>query len=157
MPNRKIKHIVAKLVGASTEETLDVYDVDAIHTDKIYNALDQTAAGYVLDARQGKALNDSLARSFTLSIAGSGVLEKSGNVCMLQYTIATFDPNGTVIPEGLRPKFGSSVWCPALVTSDYTHQYILQVMNTGRVSMQKNGNNVTEILQGVRGQISWIV
>lgn len=60
MPNRKIKHIVAKLVGASTEETLDVYDVDAIHTDKIYNALDQTAAGYVLDARQGKALNDSL-------------------------------------------------------------------------------------------------
>lgn len=60
MPNRKIKHIVAKLVGASTEETLDVYDVDAIHTDKIYNALDQTAAGYVLDARQGKALIDSL-------------------------------------------------------------------------------------------------
>lgn len=60
MPNRKIKHIIAKLVGASTEETLDVYDVDAVHTDKIYNALDQTAAGYVLDARQGKALNDSL-------------------------------------------------------------------------------------------------
>ena len=60
MPNRKIKHIVAKLVGASTEETLDVYDIDAVHTSDVVNNLTTTNAGYVLDARQGKALNDSL-------------------------------------------------------------------------------------------------
>lgn len=63
MANRKIKHIVAKLVGASTEETLDVYDIDAVHTDMIANNLTTTNAGYVLDARQGKALNDSIAAS----------------------------------------------------------------------------------------------
>lgn len=79
MPNRKIKHIVAKLVGASTEETLDVYDVDAVHTDKIYNGLDQTTDGYVLDARQGKALNDSLNSLLTWTSLGStnGVETKS--------------------------------------------------------------------------------
>lgn len=87
MPNRKIKHIVAKLVGASTEETLDVYDVDAIHTDKIYNALDQTAAGYVLDARQGKALNDSLTKkqlTFTNVRSGYSVV---GYKCASVYYI----------------------------------------------------------------------
>lgn len=63
MPNRKIKHIVAKLVGATTEETLDVYDVDAIHIDKIANNLTTTTSGYVLDARQGKALSDSISES----------------------------------------------------------------------------------------------
>ncbi len=55
MPNRKIKHIVAKLTGASEEETLDVYDVDAVHTDKIYNGTNQSSSGYVLDARQANA------------------------------------------------------------------------------------------------------
>ena len=57
---RKIKHIVAKLVGASEEETLDVYDVDALHSGNIANNLTTTSSGYVLDARQGKALNDNL-------------------------------------------------------------------------------------------------
>lgn len=60
MANQKVKHIIAKLVGQSTESTLDVYDVDAVHTDKIANNLTTTSSGYVLDARQGKALNDSL-------------------------------------------------------------------------------------------------
>lgn len=63
MPNRKIKHIVAKLVGAATEETLDVYDVDAIHTDKIANNLTTTDSDYVLGASQGKVLNDSISES----------------------------------------------------------------------------------------------
>lgn len=80
MANRKIKHIVAKLVGASTEETLDVYDVDAVHTDKIYNGLDQTNAGYVLDARQGKALNDTLSGKVTGSIANNLTTTASGYV-----------------------------------------------------------------------------
>lgn len=63
MANQKVKHIIAKLVGQSTESTLDVYDVDAVHTDKIANNLTTTSSGYVLDARQGKALNDSLTNS----------------------------------------------------------------------------------------------
>ena len=72
MPNRKIKHIVAKLVGASTEETLDVYDVDAVHTDKIKNDLVTSTAGYVLDARCGKTLADQL-NKFNLTTSSSSV------------------------------------------------------------------------------------
>lgn len=95
MPNRKIKHIVAKLVGASTEETLDVYDVDAVHTDKIYNGLDQTTSGYVLDARQGKALSDSLAVNTASPTAGTSVTINSvinarvAGMCFLSFNVST--------------------------------------------------------------------
>lgn len=100
---------------------------------------------------------DSFTRSFTSGICGFGVLEKSGNVCILQYPIADFDPNGTAVPEGLRPKFEKGSWGTVLVTNDYTHQYVLHVENNGRVSLQKDGNTVTSVVSGVRGQASWII
>ena len=37
-----------------------------VNTSDIYNALDQTAAGKVLDARQGKVLNDAISDIITL-------------------------------------------------------------------------------------------
>lgn len=80
MANQKVKHIIAKLVGQSTESTLDVYDVDAVHTDKIANNLTTTSSGYVLDARQGKALNDSLTQVDVYSV-GDSVNTSSACVC----------------------------------------------------------------------------
>lgn len=55
---RKVKHIIAKLLGSSTEETLDVYDVDAIHTSDVTASTVVTEAGKVLDARAAKTLRD---------------------------------------------------------------------------------------------------
>lgn len=60
MANKKIKHIVAKLLGESTEETLDIYDESALHATDIVDNLTSTDATKVLSAKQGKALNDSL-------------------------------------------------------------------------------------------------
>lgn len=55
---RKVKHIIAKLLGSSTEETLDVYDVDAVHKSDVTTSTVVTEAGKVLDARAGKTLRD---------------------------------------------------------------------------------------------------
>ena len=68
MANKKIKHIVAKLLGATTEETLDIYDESALHATDIVDNLTSTDATKVLSAKQGKALNDSLA-TVTSSLA----------------------------------------------------------------------------------------
>lgn len=66
MANRLIKHIVAKLVGASTEETFDIYDESALHSTDIVDNLLSTDATKVLSASQGKALNDSLENALSL-------------------------------------------------------------------------------------------
>ena len=60
MANKKIKHIVAKLLGETTEETLDIYDESALHATDIVDNLTSTDATKVLSAKQGKALNDSI-------------------------------------------------------------------------------------------------
>lgn len=60
MANKKIKHVIAKLLGEDTTETLDIYDESALHAENIKNNLTTTNAGYALDARQGKALKDAV-------------------------------------------------------------------------------------------------
>lgn len=63
MANKKIKHIIAKLVGSSTEETMDVYDVDAVHTADVINNLTsntEAAKKKPLSAYQGYVLNNNL-------------------------------------------------------------------------------------------------
>lgn len=60
MPNRLIKKITAKLVGAATAETFDIYDDTAVHRDAVTQSLTITNEGYVLDGRVGKTLNDAL-------------------------------------------------------------------------------------------------
>lgn len=47
-----------------------------LDTANVYNGLDKTAAGYALDARQGKALNDSIAQQ----AANIGIVE-TGSTC----------------------------------------------------------------------------
>lgn len=154
MPNRKIKHIVAKLVGASTEETLDVYDVDAVHTSDVANNLTTTSEGYVLDARQGKALNDSLQR-FEIEKSVFGY-ESSTTRMFLRYITSTatnsghqvnFNDSGTIdfwsfsngtwTQTGASPRTGSfSYTLPAInshadvtITQSwsYSNPYIIQI------------------------------
>lgn len=135
-----------------------------INISDIVNNLTSTATNKPLSAAQGKTLNDAigtvntnLARSYISNIGGNAVLEKSGNVCVLHYTIAYFDPNGTLVPEALRPKFGNGVWNEVVVTNDYTNNYAMQVTNGGKVQLQKNGVAVSTQLNGIRGQVSWII
>lgn len=98
MANQKVKHIIAKLVGQSTESTLDVYDVDAVHTDKIANNLTTTSSGYVLDARQGKALNDSLAALFKMgNYTYSGNISANGSVFLTPTDIGLTVPSGYAV------------------------------------------------------------
>lgn len=69
MANKKIKHIIAKLVGSSTEETMDVYDVDAVHTADVINNLTsntEAAKKKPLSAYQGYVLNNNLSVSSEL-------------------------------------------------------------------------------------------
>lgn len=94
MANQKVKHIIAKLVGQSTESTLDVYDVDAVHTDKIANNLTTTSSGYVLDARQGKALNDSLVNLVNNVAVKRIAFEDSPFNDSLRYAIGYVTDNG---------------------------------------------------------------
>lgn len=58
MANKKIKHVIAKILGEDTTETLDIYDESALHAENVKNDLTTTEEGYALDARQGKALKD---------------------------------------------------------------------------------------------------
>lgn len=69
MANKKIKHIIAKLVGSSTEETMDVYDVDAVHTSDVINNLTsntEAAKKKPLSAYQGYVLNNNLTKRFII-------------------------------------------------------------------------------------------
>lgn len=63
MANKKIKHVIAKLLGEDTTETLDIYDESALHAENIQNNLTTTEEGYALDARQGKALQDEISKN----------------------------------------------------------------------------------------------
>lgn len=71
MPNRLIKKITAKLVGAATAETFDIYDDTAVHRNNIYYGYNHTTDdNSVLDARCGKELADQI-NKFNLSNSSS--------------------------------------------------------------------------------------
>ena len=123
----------------------------------VVNNLTSTSTTQPLSANMGKTLNDALTRKSVGSIAGGAVLEICSNICTLHFTVANYDPNGTVIPSQYRPKFGNRCWSVVAVTNDYTSTYVLNVGNDGSVQMQKNGVNVTQTVTGVRGQITWAI
>ena len=118
MPNRKIKHIIATLVGASQQETMDVYDVDAVHKADIKNNLTTTVTGtYALDAAQGKVLNDEITSIHDHIYAGTlpngtdlddvrdvGSHMVSGSV---QYANKPHMPDGTAAAWGILEVLGS--------------------------------------------------
>lgn len=102
-------------------------------------------------------LNAKLDRTFIRNIAGWGVLEQSGNICILQYTISMFNPNGSMVPTELRPRLENGAWAPVIVTGDTVNSYAMQVTWDGKVQLQKNGIVVTEQIASVRGQIAWVI
>lgn len=158
-PAQSLINAIADRVANQLVSNSDLQDIlgDYILKSAIANNLSITEEGKVLDARQGKALNDALTRSYVNNICGNGVVERSGNVCTLQYTIAFYDPNGTAVPSELRPRFGNGVWGPITVTNDYSNNYTMQVTNDGKVQIQKNGVSVGTQIQSVRGQLVWII
>ena len=114
MANKKIKHIIAKLLGETTEETLDIYDESALHATDIVDNLTSNDATKVLSAKQGKALNDSLTHNTATLLLASGVtlitsdIVKSNGICYLNgtcqraLTLNTWNGIGT-LPSGYRP------------------------------------------------------
>lgn len=152
-------------IGSGTvTDILSALNSGKLDKANVVNNLTTTTAGYALDAREGKTLadnvstlNDALTRQYVSSIAGGGVLEICANVCILQFTVTNYDPNGTAVPSQYRPKFGNRCWNVVAVTNDYTNTYVVNVGNDGSVQLQKNGVNVTQSVTGVRGQITWAI
>lgn len=90
MANRLIKRIRAVLAGTSVEETFDIYDEKAIHELNIANNLTTTSPGNVLDATQGRALDQKV---------GSTLYGTS------EYVTGTFPAFGVVSGEGKIMRF----------------------------------------------------
>lgn len=71
----------------------------------VYNALDKTASGFALDARQGKALNDSLAATQdSLAVTQSSIaIIVNGNKATTTITEGqyVYIKNSTILSEGL--------------------------------------------------------
>lgn len=133
-------------------------DIDGkLDKSSVTSSLTSTSTTDALSASAGKTLNDALTRKYVGSIAGGGVLEICANVCILQFTVTQYDPNGAVIPSEYRPKFENRCWNMVAVTGDYANTYVVNVGNDGSVQMQKNGVTVTQSVTGVRGQITWAI
>ena len=135
MANKKIKHIIAKVVGSSTEETMDVYDVDAVHTADVINNLTsntEAAKKKPLSAYQGYVLNNNLtqhiiAKTFTFgyTIAAGAALDVTssdlgtvGSVPSgyLLLGVRTFHTGSNhVVPSRLQFDNASNIACVRLI------------------------------------------
>ena len=75
-----------------------------INTSAIANNLATTASGYVLDARQGKALNDKITTVTETTLNNGQKLVKYGKVVTVEGDTNYYWTDGMQIPEGYRPK-----------------------------------------------------
>ena len=139
MANKKIKHIIAKLVGSSTEETMDVYDVDAVHTADVINNLTsntEAAKKKPLSAYQGYVLNnnfnDSLSRSNIQSLAYRGE-QTSGDANDMADGIRYFPGSSTNVPEQ---------YCIIVQwgTSTYKVQIAVSMVTPNKLYQRRYGN-----------------
>ena len=71
-------------VSGSLAEQIKAITDDYLKSSNIYNGLDKTAAGFALDARQGKSLNDSLANYAFPIVSSSYDIETIGNYKQIQ-------------------------------------------------------------------------
>ena len=138
MANKKIKHIIAKLLGETTEETLDIYDESALHATDIVDNLTSNDATKVLSAKQGKALNDSI--TSTNSALTNGLASKL-NASV--FTLVSFT-NFKIFPEynesnnlwrcTLEFTFSSgSKYCLRFTTGSNTKTLVLDYYGSGGV------------------------
>ena len=132
----------------------------------VVNNLTTTSSGYALDARQGKALNDELAKNLSYTSAAityttafgtdAGTVVKIGNSVDLnsrQYNLnaAKSLTASTVLftlPEGYRPNHNVLISCIASKTTTLT-DYVPVI-----ISVATNGN-VTTVFSGTYYQL-WI-
>lgn len=140
MANKKIKHIVAKLLGETTEETLDIYDESALHATDIVDNLTSNDATKVLSAKQGKALNDSLANiSNYLNVKGFSIT----------YNGATFDFRSTGRILACNVISSAMISLPTTWTTIGAYQFsntfgflTMPTVNNQTVSLRYNNGNV---------------
>lgn len=129
------------------------------NTANVVNNLTTTASGYALDARQGKALNDEIAKNLQYSNASitytthfgtdAGTVVKIGNSIDLnsrQYNLNTAKSltASTVLftlPTGYRPNHNILLSCIASKTTDFTTYVpvIISVTPDGNVTTAFNG------------------
>lgn len=156
MANRLIKKITARLTGASTAETFDIYDDAAVHSTDVVDALTSTDATKVLSAKQGKALNDALVAntqtvttgSISQAMTWSGTIDhnhllRKGNVVEMsirQSGITTDTaPSGVwyTVPTGFKPAAGVYLNGYMVRRSDSAMFPIIATINmNGNVSLE---------------------
>lgn len=116
---------------------LTAANVGAVDADDVANDLTTTAAGKVLDARQGKALNDAIAgmipsQVFTISASASKVLTLANNTRCLLFGVN----NGPAY-------FVELVYCTATGAT-----YNIPVMTANRVTITTASDNTLTIANG---------
>lgn len=88
-----VKQKLKDLANADTAMAGDITDLETavggkLDTSKVYNGLDKTASGFALDARQGKALNDSIATKASQSALNSLAETVDGKVSAKTATVS---------------------------------------------------------------------
>jgi len=85
--------------------TLNTNLGNKINTSAIANNLTTTGAGYVLDARQGKALSDRLPSTTYTGLSNGQILVKHGNIVTVEGPMNFYLTENYNIPAGFRPKY----------------------------------------------------
>ena len=104
------------------------------------------------------SINQSLMRKIVHIRQGTGVpiLEKSGNLCILQYTNVEWTPSD-MVPEQYRSLLENGVWTNVTTTNNNDGAiYRLCIQQNGLIVVQKNGANLTTPIF-IRGQIAWVI
>ena len=140
-------------VSGSLAEQIKAITDDYLTSGDIYNGLDKTAAGFALDARQGKALNDSLAKIGTMTesgwksdvaIPGTGTITEVATISLPAGTyvvFAAFSSTGTTKPERayITYRYGSATTPSVSQNEDFIGRatliigFIVQLSSTGTV------------------------
>lgn len=74
-------------------------------TQAVANNLATSAAGYVLDARQGKALNDKIPTVTATTLSNGQILTKYGNVVTVCGALNSWLTANYTLPAGYRPRY----------------------------------------------------
>ena len=118
-------------------------NIGALDVDNVYNGLDKTAAGYVLDARQGKALANKLdaAQSDIAIIIEGNQTTHTGGVAVGEYVIVC---NSTIsgITDGM---YKATQAIPANTAIDSTY---LTAVDGGGLNAVRQSTAIEEINAG---------
>ena len=125
----------------------------SVQQDKVFNNLTTTAAGYVLDARQGKALSDQITAQKASYSAATGTVDTNGT-----YQIPNFSTRKVFVVSARRyGYFASAVLHKEIITQGAAQNMILKntcgdsatgadtklsISNTGLITVLSTGSPV---------------